>query len=116
MKTQKRQVTITDLYNLVAHETVSLLEAVDDNAIPLALEMMNQIWDAFSEATVTENGENRRDLLGKAAVTANELHELTEPQEELEDGRMFMSMDELSAELDEIAHMIARQNNEPQLS
>ena len=31
--------TITDLYNLVAHETVSLLEAVDDNAIPLALEM-----------------------------------------------------------------------------
>ena len=39
MKTQKRQVTITDLYNLVAHETVSLLEAVDDNAIPLALEM-----------------------------------------------------------------------------
>jgi hypothetical protein len=225
MKTQKRQVTITDLYNLVAHETVSLLEAVDDNAIPLALEMregltmlaaaagsgegvethlewidqeienlkqtagtpqcvthliptsqlvrtvaidaqidmtleffrivaetdeqetrtkllelartttdmcgmgdclfncggdavemMNQIWDAFSEATVTENGENRRDLLGKAAVTANELHELTEPQEELEDGRMFMSMDELSAEPDEIAHMIARQNNEPQLS
>lgn len=81
-----------------------------------AVEMMNQIWDAFSEATVTENGENRRDLLGKAAVTANELHELTEPQEELEDGRMFMSMDELSAELDEIAHMIARQNNEPQLS
>lgn len=225
MKTQKRQVTITDLYNLVAHETVSLLEAVDDDAIPLALEMregltmlaaaagsgegvethlewidqeienlkqtagttqcvthliptsqlvrtvaidaqidmtleffrivaetdeqetrtkllelartttdmcgmgdclfncggdavemMNQIWGAFSEATVTENGENRRDLLGKAAVTANELHELTEPQEELEDGRMFMSMDELSAELDEIAHMIARQNNEPQLS
>ena len=47
--------------------------------------------------------------MGKAAVTANELHELTEPQEELEDGRMFMSMDELSAELDEIAHMIARQ-------
>ena len=39
MKTQKRQVTITDLYNLVAHETVSLLEAVDDDAIPLALEM-----------------------------------------------------------------------------
>lgn len=34
MKTQKRQVTITDLYNLVAHETVSLLEAVDDDAIP----------------------------------------------------------------------------------
>lgn len=39
MKTQKRQVTITDLYNLVAHETVSLLEAVDDDAIPPALEM-----------------------------------------------------------------------------
>ena len=39
-----------------------------------------------------------------------ELHGLTEPQEELEDGRMFMSMDELSAELDEVAHMIARQN------
>jgi len=29
---------------------------------------------------------------------------------------MFMSMDELSAELDEVAHMIAGQNNEPQLS
>lgn len=34
MKTQKRQVTITDLYNLVAHETVSLLEAVDDERSP----------------------------------------------------------------------------------
>ena len=52
----------------------------------------------------------------KAAAAADELHGLTEPREELEDGRMFMSMDELSAELDEVAHMIAGQNNEPQLS
>lgn len=225
MKTQKRRVTITDLYNLVAHETVSLLEAVDDDAIPPALEMrkgltmlattagtgegvethlewidqeienlkqtagtpqcvthliptsqlvrtvdidaqidmtleffhivaetdeqetrtkllelartttdmcgmgdclfncgddavemMDQIWAAFLEAAAVENVESRRVLLEKAAAAADELHGLTEPREELEDGRMFMSMDELSAELDEVAHMIAGQNNEPQLS
>lgn len=225
MKTQKRQVTITDLYNLVAHETVSLLEAVDDDAIPPALEMrkgltmlaatagtgegvethlewidqeienlkqtagtpqcvthliptsqlvrtvdidaqidmtleffhivaetdeqetrtkllelartttdmcgmgdclfncgddavemMDQIWAAFLEAAAAENVESRRVLLEKAAAAADELYGLTEPREELEDGRMFMSMDELSAELDEVDHMIAGQNNEPQLS
>lgn len=81
-----------------------------------AVEMMDQIWAAFLEAAAAENVESRRVLLEKAAAAADELHGLTEPREELEDGRMFMSMDELSAELDEVAHMIAGQNNEPQLS
>ena len=223
MKTQGRQVTITDLYNLIAHETVSLLEALDDDALALemrgelsmlaaaagteesaethlrwidqeienfrrttgttecaahlipipqlvrtvdidgqidavmeffriaaensaqetrakllelartitdmcgmedcllhcggnAAQKMDQIWNAFSKAAVTENVESRRALLEKAAEAADELHGLTVPQAELEDARMFMSMDELSAELDEIAHVIAGQSNGPQIS
>lgn len=225
MKTQKRQVTITDLYNLIAHETVSLLEALDDDAIPHALEMrdglsklaaaastgesaethlawidqeieslkqtagtpqcvthliptpqlvrtvdidaqidmtleffriaaetgaqetrtellnlaktitdmcgmedclfncggdaieaMSEIWAAFSETAVTEDPERRHALLEKAADAAGELHDLTIPQAELEDGRVFMSMDELGIELDEVAQVIASQSEGPQLS
>lgn len=33
MKTRERQTTMTDLCNLIAHETVSLLEALDDDGI-----------------------------------------------------------------------------------
>ena len=81
-----------------------------------AAQKMDQIWNAFSKAAVTENVESRRALLEKAAEAADELHGMTVPQAELEDGRMFMSMDELSAELDEIAHVIAGQSNGPQIS
>ena len=39
MKTQENQATITDLCNLIAHETVSFLEAFDDDGILTAQEM-----------------------------------------------------------------------------
>ena len=80
----------------------------------VAVEKMKQIWDAFSEAATAEEPEIRQALLENATTMASELHNMTTPQTDLEDGRVFMSMDELRAELDDVAQVIAPQSDEPQ--
>ena len=224
MKTRERQTTMTDLCNLIAHETVSLLEALDDDGILAAQEMrdgltllaaavdredsiethlawidreienlrqtagttqcvthliptqqlvrtidldaqidaaiaffriavqedaqetrtklldlaktitdmcgmgdclyesgdaaaekMSQIWVIFSKAAAAEDPESRQALLEQAATLASELHDMTTPQTDLKDGRVFMSMEELRAELEDVACVIASKNSEPQV-
>lgn len=225
MKVHAKQITSMDVYNLIAHETVSLLEALDGDAIPPALEMrsglamlasangmeesikthldwidkeienlkqtagtsqyvthliptpqlvrtanivtqidavleffrttvqvdspetrtalldlartttdmcgmdeclsnsgdnaakkMVHVWAIFSEAVNAESRDARQVLLQEAETEISDLHGLVASQTELEDGRIFMSANELQEELDEVAKVLAPSNQEMQLS
>ena len=97
------------------HLSVGLTDHVKhDKEVQDWVEKMKQIWDTFSEAATAEEPEIRQALLENATTMASELHNMTTPQTDLEDGRVFMSMDELRAELDDVAQVIAPQSDEPQ--